>query len=120
MSSAITVTGWGKEAGPAYSVASTKLDRRRHKRVKTEEVVRQQNGRNFKGAAHAVVEHSGNKWLLTNRGHTYRVHVKTLGSELVGNLHSDDDYGVLLLEGDNAQVISVELVSVEDSGGDES
>lgn len=115
----IIVTGWGAEAGPAYKIVSIKLDRKRHKRVRSEEIVREQSGRSSSKPGHATVNlRGGDSYLLLNRGSVYTVTLDVNGTQISGAVDATDDYRVILIDDTLVSVTPVGVVQQGEPEGD--
>lgn len=112
----IVITGWGKEAGPAYNVVTSRLNKKKHRRERFVEVVRKQAGKSYKGADWRVVQtSSGESWLLLNGGHHYTVRMLALGSEIAGGVDATSGSKAIRVD-DDTEVLSVSSDGSADSG----
>jgi hypothetical protein len=103
MGESIIVTGWGKEAGPAYKVINSELDKKRNKRKKDVRIVREQRGKSYGGASWALVE--DDRYLLLNKGHDYQALIRYADGEQLHSIDAKDDYAVI-------EASAVEVVKV--------
>jgi hypothetical protein len=109
MAAELHITGWGKKHGAAYKIVEHTLDRKRHRRERTERIVREHNGRSISGPAWQVIEDSGSAWLALNAGHNYSVRLSIGGTEIVGAIDASGGFHVMSL-GVNEAVIGVEPI----------
>ena len=91
----IVITGWGKEAGPAYDVIERKTNQRTFRKEAVKETIREHRGRSYQGADYRVIERRGGTWLVLNEGHEYEVSISINGTEIVGNVDAKDSYKVV-------------------------
>lgn len=110
----VVITGWGKDAGPAYNVVSSRLDRKKNRRVRSVDVVRKHSGRSYRGPDWRVVSHGDESWLLLNGGHQYTVKMSVLGSEIVGGIDAADGSKAIAVA-DDTEVLAVSSNSQDDS-----
>lgn len=113
----ITVTGWGKDAGPAYSVSRSVLDRKRMRRSQSIDVVRKQHGKSYEGSDHAVVSVDNLFYLMLNKGYSYNVKMDYGGVEIDGSVDATETYAVIPI-GDDEKVLSVSSDAPVDSSDD--
>lgn len=113
----VTVNGWGKEAGPAYSVSRSVLDKKKMRRVASVDVVRKQHGKSYEGSDHAVRNVDGVLHLMLNKGYSYSVKMDYGGVEIDGVVDATGDYAVLPI-GDDEKVLSVNADTASDSSDD--